>query len=144
MWVKNVCALLYDRAEPQVGPAKSLLRTTHVLRTPYSVPIKWFISTRWWSGSPLCLLGALRYLWPLKACCLWVLVSAGLVKEWRWTETDHAVTFSVPLSLTKPKTAALRRIKHCSRMAHVLQLVAATYSTAEWILSPEQCNRNGE
>lgn len=60
--------------------------------------------------------GALCYLWPLKACCLWVLVSAELVREWWWTEADHVVTFSVPLSLTKPKTAELR-IKHCSRKA---------------------------
>lgn len=60
--------------------------------------------------------GALCYLWPLKACCLWVLVSAELVREWWWTEADHVVTFSAPLSLVKPKTAELR-IKHCSRKA---------------------------
>lgn len=42
-----VCALLYNRTVLHVGLVKSQVRTTHVLRTPYSVAIKWFIST-WW------------------------------------------------------------------------------------------------
>ena len=53
-------------------------------------------------------MGAVCYLWPLKACCLWVLVSEGLQREWRWTEADHVVTFTAPLSLTRAKTAELR------------------------------------
>lgn len=49
--------------------------------------------------------GALCYLWPLKACCLWVPVSAGLVQEWRRTEADHVVTSTVPeLHRAKKKT----------------------------------------
>lgn len=48
-------ALFYDTTVLHYSIESVGVGTPHFLQTPYGVPIKWFISTQRWSGSPLCL-----------------------------------------------------------------------------------------
>ncbi len=54
---KFVCTALWQSRAACWPGEKSSENHSRFLRTPYGVPIKRFISTRWWSGSPSCLLG---------------------------------------------------------------------------------------
>lgn len=104
----------------------SLVRSAAVLRTPYSAPIKCFVSTQRWSSEPFCLLGALCYLWPLRACCLRLPLSAGLVQEWQRTEADHVVTSSVPELHKREKKKERNDLRHRGKGSRECRLDAAT------------------